>query len=103
MATVHVFRSVLLVAGALSIAACTSQPASKTSMTLAEKKFQLTAKHYDKFEYQGQTIYCRKPATRSMPYSQCISEQQLRLQVENYERNRNAVQPAVIGTPSSIG
>ena len=58
--------------------------------TLLEKKFQRAAKQYEKFQHEGQTMYCQRTGTKSMPYT-CLTEAQLRQQVEEYERSRNAV------------
>jgi outer membrane biogenesis lipoprotein LolB len=88
MATNQVFRSVLLACGALLIGACASQPASSP---LLEKKFQREANNYQKFEHEGQAVYCKRGATKSMPLTDCITERGLRLQVENFQRSRNAV------------
>jgi len=110
----RVFRSVLLAAGVVLLAACASQPASTlgaaavpatapATTPLLERKFQQAARNYLKFQHEGQTVYCKRGATRSLPYTDCITESQLRLQVENFERSRNPVQRPVIGTVSSIG
>jgi hypothetical protein len=88
----QLLRSLLLSAGALLIAACAAQPASPT---LLEKKFQRTAKHYLKLQHEGQTVYCEKGPTRSLR-GPCVTESQLRMQVENFERSRNTVQPPVM-------
>ena len=56
---------------------------------LLEKKFQRAAKHYEQFQHEGQTMYCKRTGTKSMPYT-CLSESQLRQEVENFERSRNA-------------
>jgi len=58
--------------------------------TLREKKFQQAAKQYQKVEKDGQTMYCKRGATRSLPHS-CLTEAQLRQVVENYELRRNEV------------
>ena len=84
MAKNHVLRSVLVVSSVLLIAACASQPRTP----LLERKFQQTAQHYEKYQLDGQTVYCRKDLP---PGRQCLTEDALRRQVENYERNRNAV------------
>ena len=94
MARNRVLRSALLAAGVLMIAACASQPEG----SLLEKKFQQTAKQYLKFQHEGQTVYCKKEQSRLV---QCISEAQLRLQVENFERDRNPVQ--YVRTPPGVG
>jgi hypothetical protein len=84
MARNRVFRSVLIVSGVLLIAACATQPRE----SLLERKFQQTAKHYQKFQHEGRTVYCRKDLP---PGEQCITEAALRRQVEHHERYRNAV------------
>jgi hypothetical protein len=92
-----VFRSVLLAAGVLLIAACASQPTSSPAAAsvptpLLEMKFQRAARHYDrKYQYQGQLVYCKRGATRSLPPTECITEAALRLQVENFHKSRNVV------------
>lgn len=98
MAANRVLRSILLTAGALLIGACASQPASRPDgvTPLLEKKFQQAARHYLKFQHEGQTVYCKKGATRSLPPADCITESALRLQVENYEKRRNTVPPPVV-------
>ena len=60
MARNNVFRSVLLAAGVLVVAACASQPPSTGS--LDEKYFQREANNYQKFQYEGQTVYCQNEA-----------------------------------------
>jgi hypothetical protein len=89
MDTTRDFRSVLLLAGVLALAACAT-PTDRTP--LLEKKFQRAAKHYQKFQHEGQVVYCRKDG----PNVHCLTEPQLRRQVESYERNRNAVSYARI-------
>ena len=116
MARNSVFRSVLLAAGALLMGACASQPdswpgtaavpgtaAAPAPTPLLEKKFQQAAKQYDKYQHEGQVVYCKRGATRSLPPTECITESALRLQVENMQRSRNPVQRPFIGTVSSIG
>lgn len=116
MASKHVFRSVLLAVGLLFMAGCASQRASTAASaavpattpaaaTLLEKKFQQAARSYLKFQSVGKTVYCKKEkvTTSAIPVVQCLSESELRLQVEAFERWRNPVQRPVIGTVSSIG
>jgi hypothetical protein len=98
MARNQVFRFVLPAAGVLVMAACASQPASTPS--LLEKKFQIAAKYYEKVQHEGQTVYCKKEKalTSAIPFVQCLTEPQLRLEVENAERWRNPVpRPLVAG------
>jgi len=78
--------SVLLASGVLLMAACASQPEG----SLADKQFQRAAKKYQKFERDGQTVYCMMANTRIVPQT-CLSEAELRKQVDDYERSRNAV------------
>jgi hypothetical protein len=90
MATNRVFRSVLLAAGLVLMAGCASQP---NSIPLQEKLFQREANNYDaEFLYEGQKVFCKRGATRSLPYRECITEAGLRRQVENSHRERNDVQ-----------
>ena len=104
MASNRVFHSVLLAAGVLLIAACASQPASTpdsaavpdaatswANTPLLEKKFQRAVKHYQAYQYEGQIIYCKRGATRSLPPTECITEAGLRKQVDTFERDRNAI------------
>jgi hypothetical protein len=82
MSRKQVFRSVLIATGVLFVGACATQPGTP----LLERKFQQTAKHYEKFQHEGKTVYCRKDAV-----PQCITEAGLRRQVEDHLRYRNAV------------
>jgi outer membrane biogenesis lipoprotein LolB len=96
MATTRVIHSILLAAGVLLMTACASQPEG----ALLEKKFQQAAQHYQKFQHEGRTVYCKKEKvlTSAVPVTQCLSEAELRLRVENSERHRNAVgRPLVAG------
>jgi hypothetical protein len=82
MARTHVFRSLLAASGMLFVAACATQPTTP----LLERKFQQTAASYEKFQHEGQVVYCKKGTV-----PQCITEAALRRQVEDYERDRNTV------------
>jgi outer membrane biogenesis lipoprotein LolB len=103
MLTNRLFRAALLAAGMLLVGACASQPASTPAQreSLIDRKFQQTAKNYRTYRYQGQIVYCRKekPITSSVPQLQCLTEDQLRAQVEDYVRTRNTS----IGTPIRAG
>lgn len=97
MASISIIRSVLLATGALLIAGCATQPASQPGTELSwadtpllEKKFQREANNYQKIQHEGQTVYCKRGPTRSMPMN-CITEVGLRKQVETFERDRNGV------------
>jgi len=59
--------------------------------TLAEKKFQEAARAYRKVEKEGKTMYCKKekPINSTIPRLQCISESQLRLEVEQMDDLRD--------------
>lgn len=91
MAKKRVSGSILLVGGALLMSACATQPEG----ALLEKKFERAAKHYEQYQHEGQRVYCKKQGTRSMPMH-CLSEAQLRQEVENYERRRNPVPPPLV-------
>jgi hypothetical protein len=58
--------------------------------TLAEKKFQEAARSYKQVQRDGQTMYCKKekPMGSTIPRLQCISESQLRVEVEQMEETR---------------
>jgi|SRR5688572_3113590 len=92
----RVFRTVLLTATVVLVGACASQPEE----SLLETQFQRTAKQYQKYQHEGQVVYCKRGATRSMPPTECIYESALRLQVENMQRSRNAV---ARGGPQHVG
>lgn len=57
----------------------------------AEKKFQEAARSYRMVEKDGQTMYCKKekPMGSTIPRMQCITESQLRLEVEQMEDLRD--------------
>ena len=57
----------------------------------AEKTFQDAARSYRMVEKDGQTMYCKKekPMGRTIPRMQCITESQLRLEVEQMEDLRD--------------
>jgi hypothetical protein len=59
--------------------------------TLAEKKFQEAARSYRKVEKDGKTMYCKKekPINSTIPRMQCVTESQLRLEVEQMEETRD--------------
>ena len=56
-----------------------------------EKKFQDAARSYRAVQKDGQTMYCKKekPVNSTIPRVQCITESQLRLQVEQMEQTRD--------------
>lgn len=59
--------------------------------TLAEKKFQEAARAYRKVEKDGKTMYCKKekPINSTIPRMQCVTESQLRLEVEQMDEMRD--------------
>ncbi len=97
MATNRIFQSVLLAAGVLALAACASQPPKGS---LAEKQFQRAAKHYQVFERDGQKVYCKMANTKIIPHT-CLSEPELRLVVERFQRERNPV--VYVRSPPGVG
>jgi hypothetical protein len=80
------------------IAGCSTQPIPVASAgdTLLDKKFERAARHYQKFQHEGQVVYCtkEKPITSSVPVTNCLSEPELREQVASYERWRNRAAPS---------
>jgi len=56
-----------------------------------EKKFQEAARSYRAVQKDGKTMYCKKekPINSTIPRVQCITESQLRLQVEQMEETRD--------------
>lgn len=56
-----------------------------------EKKFQEAARGYRLVEKDGKTLYCKREKVigSTIPTLQCLSEAQLRLQVENMEEMRD--------------
>ncbi len=97
MATNHVVRSVLLASGAFLLAACATQ-SDRAPGSLEEKYFQREAKNYQKFTHEGLTIYCQnQPRAASLiPNKWCMTEEALRLRVEDARRSRNPVQPVLV-------
>ena len=100
----RVFRSILLGAGVAVLTACASQTNGPNG-TLDDKYFEREAQNYQKFEHEGQTVYCSTAETRGdaiIPYIghvRCISEPDLRLAVRDWRRDRvPAVRAPVAGT-----
>jgi hypothetical protein len=74
-------------------AADAALPAVQTEAEAAqqlEKKFQEAARGYKVVERDGRTLYCKREKVlgSTIPTTQCMSEAQLRLQVENMEELR---------------
>jgi len=57
----------------------------------SEKKFQEAAKSYRMVQKDGKTMYCKKekPINSTIPRVQCITESQLRLEVEQMDELRD--------------
>jgi len=55
--------------------------------TALEKKFQDAARSYKQVQKDGKTMYCKKekPINSTIPRMQCITESQLRLEVEQMD------------------
>ncbi|HEU5135961.1 MAG TPA: hypothetical protein VFU13_12500 [Steroidobacteraceae bacterium] len=66
-----------------------AQNEADTAATL-EKKFQDAAKGYKVVQRDGQTLYCKREKVigTTIPTMQCLTEAQLRNQVENMEELR---------------
>jgi hypothetical protein len=91
MAMNRVLPSILLAASALFLGACATQPEG----SLLDKKFERAANNYQQFQHDGQVVYCQRAGTRSMPMS-CLTETQLRAQVEFEHRHRSTSSGAPI-------
>jgi hypothetical protein len=75
-------------------AAAAASPEAKPEADAAaalEKKFQEAARSYRAVQKDGKTMYCKKerPVNSTIPRVQCITESQLRLQVEQMEQTRD--------------
>jgi hypothetical protein len=77
-------------------AAAGANPAMETkpeadAATQLERKFQEAARSYRTVQKDGKTMYCKKekPVNSTIPIVQCISEAQLRLQVEQMDELRD--------------
>jgi hypothetical protein len=73
--------------------AATQNPAAKTEKDTAdalEKKFQEAARSYKVVERDGKTLYCKREKVMgsTIPTLQCLTEAQLRNQVESMEDAR---------------
>lgn len=110
------FRKIIitlgLAAGSALLAACASEPATKTAPATStaaasapapaaataeadtaaglEKKFQDAARSYKVVQKEGKTMYCKRERVMgsTIPTLQCITEAQLRNQVENTDELR---------------
>jgi outer membrane biogenesis lipoprotein LolB len=109
MASIPIVRSLLLASAVLLVGACVSQPASSVSQTsgsaLLERKFQQEARNWQKFQHEGQVVYCQseKRTASLVPGKRCLTEAALRIVVENSLRERNPVTRPVLATTGSIG
>jgi len=100
--------------GAAALAACASQPASDApakaptqavpasaaptaaaaesdTASALEKRFQEAARSYKTVQKDGKTLYCKREKVigTTIPTMNCITEAQLRNEVENMEEYRN--------------
>lgn len=87
----RVISSVLLAAGVFLVAGCASQPANTES--LDDRYFQREANKLDKYQYEGQVVYCQNDSAAGslISHRRCISESALRQLVEDTRRSRNSV------------
>ena len=81
-------------AAPVAAAAAAASPEAKPeadAASLAEKKFQEAARSYRMVQKDGKTMYCKKekPINSTIPRMQCISESELRLQVEQMDELRD--------------
>jgi len=88
----------LIAAGAFLSAAGAAEPASTiaSANSVDEKYFQREAENYQKFQDEGQTVYCTSAKTADdaliphIGYVRCISESNLRRAVRDWRRDRFA-------------
>jgi hypothetical protein len=81
-------------AAPVATAAAKPGPAAQTENDTAaalEKKFQDAARGYKVVERDGKTLYCKREKVigSTIPTLQCLTESQLRTQVENMEEMRD--------------
>jgi hypothetical protein len=76
-----------LCSAALLLGACATQ----SDQTVIDKRFERVAKQYQQYQYEGQVIYCKRGATRSLPPTECVTEAALRERVDEHQRSRNGV------------
>lgn len=96
-------RTVLMpLAAAALLGGCASQPtglppaearAEGDAVQRLEKQFQEAAKSYKLVQKDGRTLYCKREKVigSTIPTTQCLTEPQLRLQVENMDELRDRV------------
>ena len=100
----RVVISSLILAGAIPFSASASEPTAPSmaaavepspAATLDEEYFQRAVRDYQKYQHDGQIVYCKKerPIGSSVPAVQCVTESALRARIENARRSRNAVAP----------
>jgi len=121
MTIVKVLQSLAIGFGAAALAACASQPAadaapaktpaqaaaptstaSNAAVTEAdtasamEKRFQEAARSYKTVQKDGKTMYCKREKLigTTIPTMNCITEAQLRNEVENMEEYRSRARNA---------
>jgi len=78
-------------AAAPAAAASLESKPEADAATLAEKKFQEAARSYRMVQKDGKTMYCKKekPINSTIPRMQCVTESQLRLEVEQMDEMRD--------------
>ena len=94
----RIASSVLIAAGVFLGAAGAADPAFSiaSANSVDEKYFQKEAENYQKFQDEGQTVYCTSAKTSDealiphIGYVRCISEADLRRVVRDWRRDRLA-------------
>ncbi|HTU66237.1 MAG TPA: hypothetical protein VMF52_09815 [Steroidobacteraceae bacterium] len=123
------FRNIVITLGLATAAVlatgCASQPASSPAPAATasvpapaaaaateadaasnmEKKFQDAARSYKKVEKDGKTLYCKREKVigTTIPSMQCLTEIQLRNQVENTEELRRKMRNSTGGCVQTGG
>jgi len=95
-----VFQSILISAGVILMAGCVAIYPGGNSVpagSLDERYFQREAENYEKFQNEGQVVYCSTPKTSDealfpyIGYVRCINESDLRKAVRDWRMARNSV------------
>jgi hypothetical protein len=92
----------LLLAAPALLCGCASRPADAPPVDAPapgdatqrlEREFQDAARDYRRVQRDGRTLYCKheKVIGSGIPITQCLTETQLRLQVENMDELRDRV------------
>lgn len=95
-----VFQSIAISVGVILMAGCVAIYSGGNAVpagSLDDRYFQREAENYEKFQDEGQVVYCSTPKTRDVAlipyigYVRCINECDLRKAVRDWRMARNSV------------